>query len=32
MFLTFCVPFLEARRFPFGGILVILIIAAMNSW
>ena len=32
MFLTFCVPFLEARRFPFGGLLVILIIAALNEW
>jgi hypothetical protein len=31
MFLIFCIPFLEARRFPFSGLLVVLIIVAMND-
>jgi hypothetical protein len=31
MFLIFCVPFLEARRFPFSSLLVVLIIVAMNT-
>jgi hypothetical protein len=30
-FLSFVFPFLESRRFPFGGLLVTLIIAAMNE-
>jgi hypothetical protein len=31
MFLIFCVPFLQAGRFPFSGLLVVLIIVAMND-
>ena len=31
IFLIFCVPFVETRRFPLGGVLVILIIIAMND-
>ena len=31
IFLIFCVPFLETKRFPLGGFLVILIIVAMND-
>ena len=31
VFLIFCVPFLEARRFPFSGLLAVLIVIAMND-
>ena len=31
IFLIFCVPFLETKRFPLGSFLVILIIVAMND-
>jgi len=31
IFLIFCVPFVGTRRFPLGGVLVILIIIAMND-
>ena len=31
IFLGLCVPFVETKRFPLGGIFVILIIVAMNE-
>lgn len=32
IFLSFCIPFLETRRFPLGGLLVISVVAAMNEF
>jgi hypothetical protein len=32
IFLSFCIPFVETKRFPLGAGLVILIIAAMNEF
>jgi hypothetical protein len=31
IFLIFCVPFLKTKQFPFGGVLVTLIVVAMND-
>ena len=31
IYLIFCVPFLQIRHFPFSGVLVILVIVAMNQ-